>query len=74
MAQADMRRAHELESAFKRRARENRRTFAQEVEELLKNKAPFAPEERVAVSRYFRSQHPDLQPSLTMDDIRKGLE
>jgi len=44
-------------------------TFAQEVEELLKSNAPFSPEERVAVSRYFRSQHPEIQPSLTLDEI-----
>ncbi len=75
MAQAEIRgRADELEAAFERRARANGRTFAQEVEELLKSKAPFSPEERVAASRYFRSQHPELQPSLTLDEIREGLE
>ena len=75
MAQAGIRsRADELEAAFQRRARANGRTFAQEVEELLKNRAPFSPEERVAVSRYFRSQHPEIQPSLTLDEIREGLE
>ena len=75
MAQAEIRsRADELEAAFERRARANGRTFEQEVEELLKSKAPFSPEERVAASRYFRSQHPELQPSLTLDEIREGLE
>ena len=75
MAQAEIRsRADELEAAFERRARANGRTFAQEAEELLKNNAPFSPEERVAVSRYFRSQHPEIQPSLTLDEIREGLE
>src|SRR6266849_3809356 len=50
MAQAEIRsRADELEVAFERRARANGRTFAQEVEELLKSNAPFSPEERVAV-------------------------
>jgi hypothetical protein len=75
MAQAEIRsRADELEAAFERRVHANGRTFAQEVEEPLKNKAPFSPEERVAVSRYFRSQHPEIQPSLTLDEIREGLE
>jgi hypothetical protein len=75
MAQAETRsRADELEAAFERRARENGRTFEQEVEELLKRKEKFTPEERVAVSRYFRSQHPEIQPSLTLDEIREGLE
>ena len=75
MAQAEIRsRADELEVAFERRARANGRTFAQEVEELLKSNTPFSPEERVAVSRYFRSQHPEIQPSLSLDEIREGLE
>jgi plasmid stability protein len=75
MAQAEIRsRADELEAAFERRARANGRTFEQEVEELLKRKEKFTPEERVAVSRYFRSQHPEIQPSLTLDEIREGLE
>jgi hypothetical protein len=75
VAQTETRsRADELEAAFERRARANGRTSAQEVEELLKNRAPFSPEERVAVSRYFRSQHPEIQPSLTLDEIREGLE
>jgi hypothetical protein len=75
MAQAEIRsRADELEAAFERRARANGRTFEQEVELLLKRKEKFTPEERVAVSRYFRSQHPEIQPSLTLDEIREGLE
>ena len=75
MAQAETRsRADELEAAFERRARANGRTFEQEVELLLKRKEKFTPEERVAVSRYFRSQHPEIQPSLTLDEIREGLE
>ena len=75
MPQAETRsRADELKSAFERRARANGRTFEQEVRELLKTKVPFSPEERVAVSRYFRSQHPEIQPQLTLDEIREGLE
>jgi hypothetical protein len=75
MAQAEIRsRADELEAAFERRARADGRTFEQEVELLLKRKEKFTPEERVAVSRYFRSQHPEIQPSLTLDEIREGLE
>ena len=75
MAQAEIpSRAAELEEAFERRARANGRTFAEEVEQLLKTRKPFSREERVAVSRYFRAQHPAIQPSLTLDDIREGLE
>lgn len=75
MAQAEIHsRADELEAAFERRARANGRTFEQEVELLLARKEKFTPEERVAVSRYFRSQHQEIQPSLTLDEIREGLE
>jgi plasmid stability protein len=75
MAEAEMRsRADELEAAFERRARANGRTFEQEVQEVLKRKEKYTPEERVAVSRYFRTQHPEIQPSLTLDEIREGLE
>jgi plasmid stability protein len=75
MAQAEIRsRADELEAAFERRARANGRTFEQEVQEVLKRREKYTPEERVAVSRYFRSQHPEIQPSLTLDEIREGLE
>jgi hypothetical protein len=74
MAQAETRsRADELEAAFERRARANGRTFEQEVELLLENKAPFSPEEGVAVSRYFHSRCKGIQPSLTLDEIREGL-
>jgi hypothetical protein len=58
---------------FERRAHANGRTFEQEVELLLASRKKLAPEERVAVSRYFRAQHPDIQPSLTLDEIREGL-
>jgi plasmid stability protein len=75
MAQVETRsRADELEAAFERRARANGRTFEQEVQEVLKRKEKYMPEERVAVSRYFRSQHPEIQPSLRLDEIREGLE
>ncbi|WP_041801910.1 hypothetical protein [Rhodopseudomonas palustris] len=75
MAQAVTRsRADELEAAFRRRARANGRTFEQEAEEVLKRNQKFSPEERVAVSRYFRAQFPGLQPALTLDEVREGLE
>jgi hypothetical protein len=74
MAQAETgSRVAELEAAFERRARANGRTFEQEVELLLERKAPFSPEERVAVSRYFHSRCDGIQPSLTLDEIREGL-
>jgi plasmid stability protein len=74
MAQTEMRsRVDELEAAFERRARANGRTFEQEVEEVLKRKEKFTPEEGVAVSRYFHSRCSGIQPSLSLDEIREGL-
>jgi hypothetical protein len=74
MAQTEIRsRVIELEAAFEQRARGNGRTFEQEVEELLKRKEKFTPEEAVAVSRYFHSRCNGVQPSLTLDEIREGL-
>jgi hypothetical protein len=74
MAQTEIpSRVDELEAAFERRARANGRTFDQEVEEVLKRKEKFTPEEGVAVSRYFHSRCNGIQPSLTLDEIREGL-
>jgi hypothetical protein len=60
-------------SSFKQRAASNGRSFDQEIEALLSSGRKFTPEERVAVSAFFRSQHPDLQPSLTLNEIREGF-
>ena len=60
-------------ASFERRAKAHGRSFEQEVEFVIERGDKFTPEERVAVSRYFRSQHPGLQPSLTLDEIREGL-
>ncbi|MGP9811428.1 hypothetical protein SR870_09195 [Rhodopseudomonas palustris] len=74
MAEAQLRsRVEEALASFERRARAKGRTFDQEVELLLQGAEKFTPEERVAVSHYFRSQHPEIQPSLTLDEIREGL-
>ena len=67
-------RVDELEASFESRARANGRTFEQEVELLLQRKEKFTPEERVAASRYFRARNPGLQPSMSLDEIREGLE
>jgi len=66
-------RVRQLEETFERRARANGRTFEQEVELLLQGKEKFTPEERVAVSRYFLSRYKEVQPSMTLDEIREGL-
>ncbi len=74
MAETHIRsRVEELEGAFERRARAHGRTFEQEVELLLQGKAKFTAEERIAVSRYFLSRYKEVQPSMTLDEIREGL-
>jgi hypothetical protein len=62
-----------LDESFERRARANGHTFEQEVELLLQGKEQLTPEERVAVSRYFLSRYKEIQPSMTLDEIREGL-
>jgi len=66
-------RAAELLKSFDRRARANGRTSDEEARSIIARGGKFTPEERVAVSRYFRSLHPGIQPSLTLDEIREGL-
>ena len=66
-------RIEEMDAAFDRRARENGRTFEQEVEFMLERKQPLTPEERVALIRYFHSRYDGVQPSMTLDEIREGL-
>jgi hypothetical protein len=63
----------ELLEAFARRAQENGRTVDQEIEVLTNRGKPFTPEERAAVSAYFLSRYSEVQPSMTLDEIREGL-
>ena len=63
----------ELLDGFTRRARENGRTIEQEIDALTSRNKPFTPEERAAVSAYFLSRYSELQPSMTLDEIREGL-
>lgn len=63
----------ELLENFGRRAQANGRTIEQEIEALTSGKKPLTPEERGAVSAYFLSRYSEVQPSLTLDEIREGL-
>jgi hypothetical protein len=63
----------ELLENFGRRARANGRTIEQEIEVLISRKKPLAPEDRAAVSAYFLSNYSEVQPSMTLDEIREGL-
>jgi plasmid stability protein len=61
-------------ATFKQKAELNGRSLEQELRELLERNQPFTSEERVALSRSYRARHESVQPSLTLDEIREGLE
>jgi plasmid stability protein len=61
-------------AAFKQKAELNGRSLEGELRELLARNQPFTSEERVALSRSFRARHKGVQSSLTLDEIREGLE
>jgi plasmid stability protein len=61
-------------ATFKQKAELNGRSLEQELRELLERNQPFTPEERVALSRSFRARYEGVQPSLSLDEIREGLE
>jgi hypothetical protein len=63
----------EMLEKFGLRARVNGRTIEQEIEALISRKKPLAPEDRAAVSAYFLSRYSEVQPSMTLDEIREGL-
>jgi hypothetical protein len=63
----------ELLEKFGLRARANGRTIEQEIEALISRKKPLSPEDRAAVSAYFLSKYSEVQPSMTLDEIREGL-
>ncbi len=60
--------------SFKMKAKIKGISLEQELRNLLEANKPFTPEERVAVSRHFRSQCKGIHSSLTLDEIREGLE
>jgi hypothetical protein len=66
-------RVAQLLESFDRRAHAKGRTVEEEVKLVIARREKFTPEEALAVSRYFRSLHPGVQPSLTLDEIREGL-
>jgi plasmid stability protein len=60
--------------SFKQKAELNGRSLEQELRELLERNRPLTPTERVALSHKFLARYDKLQPSLTLDEIREGLE
>jgi plasmid stability protein len=58
---------------FRLRAKLNGTSTGHEIRTLIEGHGPCSPEERVAMSRYFRSRTKP-GPALTLDEIREGLE
>jgi len=58
-------------NVYRERAKRNGISLEQEIRNLLEKNRPYTPEERVAVSRYFRSRTKP-SPALTLDEIREG--
>jgi plasmid stability protein len=56
------------------RARHRGTSLEQEVRSLIEANAPFTPEERLTASLEVRSMSTGVVPSLTLDEIREGLE
>lgn len=60
--------------SFKQKAELNGRSLEQELRDLLERNRPLTPEERAALSEKFLARYDIVQPSLTLDEIREGLE
>ena len=60
--------------SYRQKAKLKGISLEQELRNLLERNKPFTPEERVAVSRRFRAEFSEMQPSLTLEQIREGLE
>jgi antitoxin FitA len=60
--------------SFKQKAELNGRSLEQELRDLLERNRPLTPAERVALSEKFLARYDAVQPSLTLDEIREGLE
>ncbi len=65
---------HALES-FRMRAKAKGTSLEQEIRTLIEQHAPYTPEQRVAIARAIRSKFKGGPfPSMTLDEIREGLE
>jgi plasmid stability protein len=61
-------------SLFRERAKNKGSSLEQELRELIERHAIYTPEERAAVAQEIRSRTKGIAPSLTLDEIREGLE
>jgi plasmid stability protein len=60
--------------SYKERARLKGRSLEQELRELLERNKPFTPDERLAMARMIRARAKGVAPSLSLDEVREGLE
>jgi plasmid stability protein len=59
---------------FRLRAKRKGTSLEQEVRQLIEANAPYTPEERAAAAREVTALVKGITPSLTLDEIREGLE
>jgi plasmid stability protein len=60
--------------SYRQKARLNGRSLEQELRELLEKNKPFTPEERTAVTRTNLARFDEPTPTLSIEEIRDGLE
>jgi hypothetical protein len=60
--------------SYRQKAKLKGRSLEQELRGLLERNKPFTPAERLALSRRYRTRYPDIQRSLTLWQMREGLE
>lgn len=60
--------------SYKERAKLKGRSLEQELRDLLESNKPFAPDERLAMARSIRARTKAVAPSLSLEEIREGLE
>ena len=64
----------ETVESFRQKARIKGISLEQELRNLLDANRPFTPAERGAMIRANHARYEAVQPSLTLDEIREGLE
>ena len=61
-------------TVFKRKAELKGHSLEQELRDLLERNRPLTADEKIALSQKFSSRYDKIQPSMTLDEIREGLE
>ena len=59
--------------AIENKALANGRSLEQEVRFILEQNRPFTTAERVALTKRFHAETPELQPTLTTEERHEGL-